>query len=191
MRTITKEYKVYSFEELSEESQQKAIEKLYDINVDYEWWDCTYMDAETVGIKITGFDLDRSRHCTGEFTQSAENVANDILTNHGKHCETYKTVTNFLSEFNTLNDDLINKQLILEDIYDAVENDEIEAHEQEIEALEEQIEELREEFKKSILEDYSIILQKECDYLTSREAIIETIKCNKYTFLENGKLFNS
>ena len=32
-----RETKVYPFDELSEDVKEKAIEKLYDINVDHEW----------------------------------------------------------------------------------------------------------------------------------------------------------
>lgn len=45
------------------------------------------------------------------------------------------------------------------------------------------------EFLDSILEDFSIILQKESDYMQSNEYIDENILCNEYTFLENGKRF--
>lgn len=55
----TKSYNVYKFNELSEESQQKAIENLYDINVDYDWWESTHEDAKTIGLEITEFDIDR------------------------------------------------------------------------------------------------------------------------------------
>ena len=54
--------KVYEFNELSEEAKEKAIEKLWNINVDYEWWDCVYDDAENIGLKIKEFDLDRGSY---------------------------------------------------------------------------------------------------------------------------------
>ena len=42
--------KTYSFKELSEEAQQTAIEKLYDINVDDEFWsECILDDAKEIG----------------------------------------------------------------------------------------------------------------------------------------------
>ena len=44
------------------------------------------------------------------------------------------------------------------------------------------------EFLKSLLEDYSIMLQNEYEYLTSEEAIIETIEANEYEFTQAGKL---
>ena len=41
-------------EKLSDKAKQKAIEKFYDINVDYDWWDSVYEDAKNIGLKITG-----------------------------------------------------------------------------------------------------------------------------------------
>ncbi len=162
MRTIRT--KVYKFNELTEEGQQKAIENLSDINVDYSWWESTYEDAANIGLKITSFDLDRNRHAKGEFITSAAETAELIQSNHGKDCETYKTATTFLNDLN----ELTGKH---ENIEDVNEND---------------IEELEDEFLKSLLEDYSIMLQKECDYLQSKEAIIETIEANDYEFYANG-----
>ncbi len=40
-----KETKVYPFDELTEDAQEKAVENLAEINVDYGWWDATYDDA--------------------------------------------------------------------------------------------------------------------------------------------------
>ena len=39
MKTITKKYKVYNFNELIEESKKKVIEDNRDINTDFEWYD--------------------------------------------------------------------------------------------------------------------------------------------------------
>jgi hypothetical protein len=43
------------------------------------------------------------------------------------------------------------------------------------------------EFERSLIEDYSIILQNEYEYLLSDEAVDESILCNGYTFTEAGK----
>ena len=48
--------------------------------------------------------------------------------------------------------------------------------------------ELDAEFTKSIFEDYRILLQKECEYLNSDEAIIETIEANDYYFTKDGSI---
>lgn len=149
MKTIT--VNLYEFDELSEESQQKAIENLYDINVDYDWWDSTYDDAKNVHLKITGFNLDRANYCNAEYIYSASDTKKAILENHGKNCETYKTVKK----------------------YDLRKG-----------------EDEAEEMLKELSEDYKNILNEDYEYRTTREAIIETIKANEYTFEENGKLNN-
>lgn len=169
----TKTYKVYKFNELPEESKEKVIQNYSDINVDYEWWDCTYDDAKTVELKITSFDLDRNRHCEGEFFESAEETAHLIIDNHGEHCETYQTAKNYLKERDKL-------------IENAPKDENGEFKDEY--KLDNDLDDLDSEFLKSILEDYSIILQREYEYLTSEEAIIETIEANEYNFTLDGKI---
>lgn len=54
----TREYKVYKFHELPEDARQRAIEKHYDINVDYEWWDGDFDDFTTIA-GFLGIDIDK------------------------------------------------------------------------------------------------------------------------------------
>ncbi len=170
MRTIRT--KVYKFKELTEEGQQKAIENLYDINVDFEWWESTYEDAERIGLKITGFDLDGNRHANGEFKLAANEVAANIFGDHGKDCETFKTATKFMEDW--------------QPVFDSYMDETSEKYESR--EAEDELQELEDEFLKSLLEDYSIMLQKESEYLQSKEVIIETIEANDYEFYANGKL---
>ena len=179
MRIDIKKTKVYPFAELSDEAKQAALEKLYDVNVDYEWWDCTFDDAANVGIKITEFNIDRGDYiytCKGDFTLDAEEVANKIIAEHGATCETYKTASEFLKDASA-------KQI-------AFENDE--DYDPDYEGFCESVEheEIEAAFKRSILEDYRIMLQHEYDYLASKEAIVETIEANDYEFTADGKLYN-
>lgn len=175
MKTI--ELKIYKFDELSEEAKQKAIERLYDVNVDYEWWEFTYDDAEEIGLKITGFDVGRGNYCNGEFIKSAHEVADLIIANHGEECETTKTAIEFMKE----RDALVCK-------YSDGKNIEVVAEENEYD-FDCDCDELEEEFLNSILEDYRVILRNEYEYQTSEEAIIETIRANDYDFYENGKMY--
>lgn len=163
MRTI--ETKVYKFNELSETAKEKAIEYMSDTNVNYEWWEFIYTDAEDIGLKLTGFDMDR--YCHGKFTQSAEDVANNIIKNHGKDCETYKDAYIYLTELTTLKN--------IHSVAD-MEDEDIDTSE------------IDKEFLNTLLEDYRIMLRKEYEYLTSKEAIVETIEANDYEFTEDGKL---
>ena len=102
MKTI--ELKVYEFEELSDSAKEKTRDWFRQGALDYEWWESTYEDAANVGLKITGFELDRERHATGEFNclgQGAQ-CAGLILREHGKDCETFKTATQYLSDLANL-----------------------------------------------------------------------------------------
>lgn len=158
----TKTYNVYKFDELTKEQQQKAIENLRGINVDFDWWEPIYEDAEYIGLKITSFDLDRNRHATGEFIKDAEYCQYRISQEHGETTETYKTSREFTADRAKLD--------INADDY------------------EEKLEELENDFLSSLLENYSIMLQNEYEYQTSSEAIAETILAHDYDFTEDGKI---
>jgi hypothetical protein len=172
MRTRTTTINVYSFFELSEQAKKNAINKLSDINVDYEWWEFTYEDAKNIGLKITGFDLDRNRHATGQLTLSAAEVAANILKDHGEKCETHHTAQQFIEDFNPLFAEYMDESS------EHYENRE----------REEELQDIENDFLKSLLEDYSVILQNEYEYKTSEEAIRETIEANEYEFDEQGNL---
>jgi hypothetical protein len=49
------------------------------------------------------------------------------------------------------------------------------------------LEELEEEYTEALCEEYFSILDKEADYLQSREAMEEDIRANEYEFTEDGK----
>jgi hypothetical protein len=158
----TKTYNIYKFDELTDEQKEKAIANLYDINVDYDWWTFTYEDAANIGLEITSFDLDRNRHATGKFIKDAEFCQHAISQEHGEKTETYKTSREFTKERAQLD--------VNADDY------------------EEKLEELENDFLQSLLEDYSIMLQNEYEYLQSTEAIEETIRANDYDFTEDGRI---
>lgn len=165
--------KVYEFNELSEESKERAIEKLWNINVDYEWWDCVYDDAENIGLKIKEFDLDRGSYVKGEFTISALEVASNIFREHGESCETYQTAVNFINEYEPVFSDYMNEQS------ENFENGD----------LEDKMLDMESEFLESLCEDYRIMLQREYEWRTSTDEIIKTIDANGYEFTKDGELF--
>ena len=173
MKTITTKTVVYKFSELNESQQQRAIENLYDINVDYGWWESVYEDAANVGIKITSFDIGRGSYCNGDFLLSANEVAQNIMNEHGEHCETYKTAVSFMNDWQPVFSSYMDET---DENYESRESEEI-------------LLEIEDEFKKSVLEDYRIMLSNEYDYLAGKEAIIETIKANDYDFTAEGRIF--
>lgn len=175
MRTIQKT--VYKFSELSDSAKEKAIQNLSGVNVNFQWWEFIYSDAEEIGLKITGFDLDRNRHCKGKLIDSAYCIARTIVNQHGEKCNTYETAKKLISETNEL----------VKKYSDGIKTDSVaEGNEYE---FDKEADELEAEFTKDLLECYSIMLQKEYEYLTSENAIIETIEANEWEFYENGQRF--
>lgn len=164
MRTETIIKTWYKFDELPKETQEKAIENLWDLNVAHRWWDFIHEDAENIGLKIIEFDLNRGGYCKGKLLYSAKTVAKKILKDHGDTCDTYQLAVVFLaSRSSNVNDD--------DEVID-----------------EEKAEELEVEFERALCKEYLYILRKEYEYLTSREAIIESIYANEYEFDEKGNL---
>ena len=175
MKTI--EIKLYQFAELSEEGKEQAILKLYDLNVDHEWWNFTFDEAKTIGLEITSFDIGRGSDITGNFINGAEECANLIFKEHGAICDTHNTATEYQKD----RDALVLKYS------DGVQTDRVsEEHEYEFDC---DCDELDKEFEHAILQDYLSILSKEYGYRLSEEAIIETIEANEYDFTEKGKLY--
>jgi hypothetical protein len=171
----TKTYTVYKFDELDEKTQQKAIDKLRDINVDHDWWDSTFEDAANIGLRITSFDLDRNRHAEGEFMVlgGGEHCASLIMAEHGEMTDTYKTAQQYLKDLAEINAKYPHRE--------DSEHEDYETHMEEAGLLEE-------DFLRSLLEDYSVMLQSEYEYLCSDEAVRETIEANDYDFTSDGEL---
>lgn len=177
MRTRITKTDLYKFDELSPEAQETAVEKLWDINVEHDcWWNCIFHDAAGVLLKLDEFDLDSRRHATGDFIEAAIDTANKIVTEDDKTRETWGTATNYLEE----------RGILVARYSDGIATD-IVTEDNELD-FDQECDELDKEFLRSILEDYSIILQKEYEYLTSKEQIIETIHANNYEFDKSGKI---
>lgn len=95
MKTI--QITLYDFDELSEEAQEKAIINQFDVNVDHDWWDFVYEDANTIGLHISSFDIDGRGSITAHLTR-IDMVVQSILKNHGNECETYKIAMQYLKD---------------------------------------------------------------------------------------------
>lgn len=164
MRAVTTN--VYQFDELSDKAKQVAINDNSDINVYYDWWQQPYEDAREIGLKITGFGLDRDKHANGEFLLSANEVAQNIFNNHGETCETYKTAEAFMEKWQPIFDNYM-----------------------QTEEGEDELLEIEDEFLNDLLSDYANMLQEDLEYLQTDEAIAETLIANEYEFIGNGNRF--
>jgi len=172
MRTVRT--KVYKFNELTDEAKQKALEHCAYFNVeDSFWYESIKDDAKEIGLQIEEFDIDRASYCKGDFLLSANEVAQNILNNHGEECETYKTAESFMKDWQPVYNDYLDEG---SKGYESAEN-------------EQKLLELESDFKESLLSDYLTILRKEYEYQTSEAAIKETIEANGYEFTKDGKMF--
>lgn len=170
----TKTYNVYRFDELSKESQEKAIQNLCDINVDHNWWFMVYEDAKQVFLEIASFDIDRRTIEVYPLkNHSILDVAHAIEKNHGESCETFKTTKDFLRD--------------RDEIIDSCERDEY-GEPVSYSDLDEKLDACEREYLRALGEDYLQILRNEYEYLTSKESIIETLEVYDYAFTEDGKL---
>lgn len=170
MKTLT----IKKFNELEGKARENALRKHSDINVDYQWWDSTYNDAQRIGLKISEFDTDH--YCKGELEYSLHETCDKIKKEHGDQCDTYKTAVEYQKQWA----DLVKKYS------DGVNTDRV-AEDKEYE-FDKEADELEEDFRKALCEDYRIILRKEYEYLTSEEAISETLESNEYYFDGYGNI---
>ena len=162
---ITHEIKTYSYNELPENIKEKVMEKYYNINTDHEWWDFLEYELKEMGIELSSFDIDHYK-CELKFINGGHEIADHIINEHGEKCDTYKNASLYLKN------------------RDEIVDNSIDEYEMDIE-----LDELRDEFKKDLEQDYLIMLRDNYEYLTSEEAIEETIMANEYDFTLDGNIF--
>ena len=170
MKTIRT--KVYQFNELTEQAKKEAIKWVLNSFEDSFAWEDTKEDASQIGLKLISLSDNHSNK--GEFMLSANEVAQNILNNHGSHCETYKTADKFMEEWQPVFNNYMDES---HEDYESSES-------------EDKLQEIEEEFLQSILEDYRIMYNNQLDYEYSDEFAKETIEANEYDFTKDGKRFN-
>lgn len=190
MKTI--EIKLYKFDELSEAAQDKAIEHLYDINVDFEWWDSTYDCIIETGACI-GIDIDKI-YFSGFYSQGDGACFEGEYRYNNKPIENFNTdkdlerIIKGLKELQKRSFYQLGARVKQSGHYMHENCTRIETwHNQRDITLkeEEDLEELLRDFMRWIYRT----LEQEYEYLTSKEAIIETIRANDYDFTVDGKLY--
>lgn len=187
MRTII--VKVFPFEELSEGPQEKALSELADINVDYEWWDIDGL------LDLTQDEMDEVRIKSGDIESVlfSYEIREFDLERH-QYLQLDKVIVS--------NDEAFRKFLkIPEDLWRRCsyyfDNPTCDKNTY-LELMIEDYEELTEEESAIIcgavdimgskIHEAWVSLRDNYEYLTSEEAIKDTIKANEYEFYENGKL---
>lgn len=199
MRVITTETKVYSFEELPEESREMAIENYHDINTDYDWYDSTVeywqeklesIGFENAKIQFSGFWSQgdgASFTCDVDFLNLLPTYIDYVLEPNSKQARRLIALaeTGYFDgawkiERNDSRYSHENSVACSDECHwlDCLVNDEIYD-------IEQNITEIARIYMKEIYSD----LEKEYEYLTSEEMIKETLIVNEYEFTEDGKIF--
>jgi len=159
MRII--ETKAYQFEELDEQTKEKAIDNCRHINVDDDYWyEFIKEDLSNVGIELRSFDINRGNYAH-LFIDDMYISCEKIIKLHGLNCETYKIAERYIKEY--------------KEIHQHIHDDDA-------------IECLDEEYQKEFSWEVLSMLRKEFEYMISDEHIIEFFDINQCEFTENGKL---
>lgn len=179
----TKTITLYTFDELSESVQNKVVDKMYEINVDYNWWENVYKDAERIGLEITEFDTYRHT-IDGKLKEHLIDSINSVIAEHGESTDTYFLAKNYLNDYNEAYKKWLSQQD--KEGYEHWSDDDWKAEFK----YSEEADNMAINYRKNMLETYLVILNKEYEYLTSKESIVETIHINEYTFTEDGTLYS-
>ena len=181
-RDITWNFKVYKFEELSDEAKERALEdNRYVLCVEDYWYDFIYDEADMIGIEIEGFDLYEG-YIKIKLNTSVLNSVESAMQWFGESTEEYKLVKSYYDAIMKLADSDEVKEYLEEnpddDPYDAIYNMSLDDR-----FYDEYINDMKRVFLR--------MLENEFNYLTSDEAIIEMFEANDYEFFETGKVFNA
>lgn len=210
MKTV--EVKVYEFDELAPDVQEKVIEKNRDINTDYGWYEFVYEDAKTIA-ELLGIEIENiyfrgfwsqgdgamfegnykyARQAEKRVREYAPNDAElhriarelDKLQKKEKQqlSATVKHSGHYYHEYSNEITVDFGTGSFIVDGKWIDRDDEADFDAQ----VESKLIKLLRDFMRWIYRQ----LESEYDNARSREAIVSTIEANEYTFLENGKMVN-
>jgi len=197
-RQVVEKFRVYKFKELPKETKEKVINKLWDINVQWDWWDGVYsLEQEKfnkIGIKFdekkTYFSLGRDWHIHSDkmWVEDEDKFADALVKDKVIPKELAKGIKEGVVQagidttsyamgrgVNTLNMDVFN-----------IDNPK---EEEKMQKLVDKYDEPVNEWFKNKMNEFHDHLKEQHDYLASEEAIIETIEANEYEFKEDGELY--
>ena len=192
--------KVLKFDELSDEVQEKVIQYFRENFFNYEWWDSVYEDAKEIGKRI-GVDI--SNIYFSGFWSQGDGACFEGSYTYKK--QAVKKVKEYAPKDEELYRIVVELQKIQKQVFysitasvkqsghyyhkyctdinvDMAEN----IKQKKFAELEDAICELLRDFMDWIYQQ----LRVQCEYLTSEEAIKETIEANEYEFTADGKIWH-
>ena len=161
MRTI--ETKVYLFNELDDQTQEKVIQDNYGIAIQDDWHDLIKYDLKEIGIELRSFDVDRGSFAEIHIDNFFE-TCEKIIETHGENCETYKIAKRYIDVYNSIQE----KDGEYDDFID--------------------LDYLDEEYQNRFSEEALSILRAEYEHITSEEYLIEMFEANEYEFTAEGEM---
>lgn len=200
MRTI--EITAYQFAELSDKAKQKALEKMYDINVHDDWFDSVYEDfkmiCECLGITLSsrrsgkfdepciyfsGFSSQGDGACF-EGSYSYKKGASKAIRDHAGLDKELHRIADDLQALQKANFYQVRSDISQWGNYFSIRvNSERNDYKEFAGDTENEFKQLFQDLCSWLYKT----LEAEYDYMTSEAAIIETIEANEYEFDENGK----
>jgi hypothetical protein len=200
MRTIR--IKAYKFSELSAEAQQTAIDNYRDINTDYDWHETVYDDFESL-CKTIAVDVDlKKTYFSGFYHQGSgssftawvdvkaclEAIKADKWKQYAplEEMKFYPVTDNMLRlcHLCSCNIEPTNRESSVRIDFDS---DTYGKHTN-IDAVIQEIEDFFEDMANTLNNWLYTTLEKEYEYLSSDEAVKDTIIANEYEFTKDGKL---
>jgi hypothetical protein len=158
--------RVYTWENSPGLHQKILDENRYYEVEDRDWWECAYLDAEMIGILITGHDqyfYPDGKLIDGTAIESIELV----LANHGEECDTYRTAAEYKA---LLLADMIKRRCLDEDDWE-IEDEYLAA-----------------QYLKKMLRLYRDHIQGDYEYYTSDDCLEELFKEGDYEFDSDGRI---
>jgi len=203
MRTKIIEQEIYSLDDVknNDELLKKVLEKNHEINVYYDWWDCVYYDQKEK-IEEAGFSINNI-YFNGFWSQG-----------DGAMFEYDRIDDKLLNEFvDTLDLSPMRKQWIINNVYVSSKGHHRGHYHHEkccshsiywevgngnlhwstyfyqwLESFADDFEEFVIDKYEDLCNDLYRALEKEYDYLTSEESILESLESNEYEFDINGNI---
>ena len=174
---------VYSFDELSEDAQERALNDLRWVNVEHNWWECSYDMIRTagklLGLRISDIQFDIYSYCTFDahyrYVRGAAKAVRDEFPRADDLCYVARDLQALQKRRSySLSCEVTGGRSM--NYYRCFRF----GVDYECDAL------------GDILDEFAhwarILLRDEYEWLTSKEAIREMIEANEYEFTEDGKL---
>ena len=200
----THQITTYSINELSPEAKAKAIEKHRDTNVFYGWWTFTFeqfpeehdcLGLDISDIQFSGF-WSQGDGASFEYSTTAEDWQRwlseqpNTLRNKAVAKTMLVTVTGSRKSY----PHYVHENMIVPD-YELDETGEVDMSDYDniweyAETLASDYMEDVHERARDLMRQLYRMLEEEYNYLTSDEAVVETLEANDYQFTKKGKTYN-